>query len=350
MRGSAFFILMPVVLILSCHSDKNTNIPDVSDIHVDLSVTRFEQLLLADTTMDAVRLKKLMDQYPAFSKIYFDHVIPISDDIVVDKDPESRIKDILNWMHDPGTRWLYDTVQQIIPKLDKVEKELTSAFKYAKYYFPEKKTPKIYTTISDFGYFPFIYAEDSLTDGIGISLEMFLGDTFPYLRYTGLNNAFSDYLTRSYNKDHIVKRTLEVWVDDLVGPPNGTRLLDIMINNGKKLFILKSLLPTTHDSVIIDYSLPKLKWVVDNERNIWEQFSQQDMLYETSMRKIQKYVGPSPNSPGMPAQSPGNTASWLGWQIIKAYMTKHPETTLPKLIDMKDAQAILNESGYRPPR
>ncbi len=350
MRGSACLFLIPAFLFLSCQSDKATNIPDVSDIHVDLEITRFEQLLLADTTIDAVRLQKLMDEYPAFSKVYFNHVMPKTDDIVIADDGENRLNDILTWIRHPRTRWLYDTVQQAFPKLDIVEKDIKSAFAYAKYYFPDRKTPRIYTTVSDFGYFPFIYSEDSLTDGIGISLEMFLGDTFPYLKYTGLNNAFSDYLTRSYNKDHIVRRTLDVWVDDLVGPPTGDRLLDIMIANGKKLFILKSLLPTTHDSVIIDYPFQKLKWVESNERNIWYQLTTQDMLYETSFRKIQKFIGPSPTSPGMPSQSPGNTASWLGWQIVKSYMNKHPGTTLPQLIALTDAQAILDQSGYRPPR
>ena len=349
-RGTASMLLMPVFLIISCRSDKATNIPDVSDIHPKVDITRFEQKLLADTTIDAAGLQKIMDEYPAFSKVYFDNVMPKTDEIVINDDREKRFEEILTWIRHPRTRWLYDTVQQIFPKLDKVQKELESAFAYAKYYFPEKNTPKIYTTISDFGYFPFIYAEDSLTDGIGISLEMFLGDTFPYRNYTGLNNAFSDYLTRSYNEQYIVRRTLDVWVDDFIGPPNGDRLLDIMIHNGKKLYIIKSLLPETHDSVIIDYPLEKLKWVEDNERNIWYQFTSQDLLYETSMRKIQKFIGPSPSSPGMPPQSPGNTASWLGWQIVKAYMYKHPETTLPQLIDMKDAQVLLDQSGYRPPR
>ncbi|HZV70209.1 MAG TPA: hypothetical protein VFG10_11725 [Saprospiraceae bacterium] len=350
MKWVIYLSMMPFLIISSCRSDKTANIPDVSDIHVDTRVTRFEQLLLGDTTMDAVKLQKLMDEYPGFSKVFFEHVMPKEDNIQINTDRESRLQDILRWTREPSTRWLYDTVQQIIPKLDKVEKDLQSAFTFAKYYFPDKKTPRLYTTISDFGYFPFIYSEDSLTDGLGISLEMFLGDSFPYMKYTGMNNAFSDYLTRSYNKDHIVSRTLSVWVDDLVGPPPGERLLDHMINNGKKLYILKSLLPETHDSVIIEYPSEKLQWAEDNERNIYYQLTTQDMLYETSMRKIQKFIGPSPSSPGMPPQSPGNTGSWLGWQIVKAYMKKHPETTLPQLIAIKDSQMILDQSGYRPPR
>jgi hypothetical protein len=52
----------------------------------------------------------------------------------------------------------------------------------------------------------------------------------------------------------------------------------------------------------------------------------------------------------MPPESPGNTGSWLGWQIIRTYMKKHPEVTLKDLIQLKDAQKILDDSGYRPPR
>ncbi len=338
------------VFISACTSDKETNIPDVSDIRVDLDITRFEDLLLADTTIDAAGIQQVMDAHPAFSNVYFNHVMPGSEDILATDDPEARKQDIQAWIRHPRTRWLYDTIKTIFPDIKPVEEGLTSAFTYAKYYFPDKATPRIYTTVSDFGYFPFVYAEDSLRDGIGISLEMFLGDTFPYLTYTGLNNAFSDYLTRSYNKDHIVRRALEVWVDDIAGPPSGNRLLDLMIHNGKKIYILQSLMPTAHDTMIIDYSLDKLHWVEAGEKNIWFHFTREDMLYETSLNKIQKYIGPSPGSPGMPPEAPGNTASWLGWQIVSTYMKNHSETTLAQLLLMKDAQVILDQSGYRPPR
>lgn len=338
------------IFCTACSSDKGTNIPDVSDIHIDLDLTRFEQLLLADTLIDAAGIQKLMEKHPAFADIYFNHIIPGAEDILVTDDSEAKMQNIRSWIRHPRTRWLYDTVQHIFPDLEAVKKELTSALTYAKYYFPEKATPKVYTTISDFGYFPFLYAEDSLRDGIGISLEMFVGESFPYRNFTGLNNAFSDYLTRSYNQEHIVRRSLEVWIDDMAGAPPGNRLLDMMIHNGKKLYILQQLMPMAHDTVIMDYAAEKLKWVNDHGKNIWYHFTTQDMLYETSLNKIQKYIGPSPASPGMPPEAPGNTASWLGWKIVTAYMKTHPGTTLQNLIKMTDAQKILDESGYRPPR
>jgi hypothetical protein len=343
-------ILVLALFIASCRPEPAANIPDVSDIHIDIDLTRFDQLLLQDTTIDAARIQKLMKDYPAFSDVYFNHVIPGSEDVVVNKDPEIKIQNIQSWIKHPRTRWLYDTVQQIFPKVDDLKKGLKEAFTYAKYYFPEKETPRFFTTISDFGYFPFIYAEDSLKDGIGISLEMFLGEKFPYRNYNGNSEAFSDYLVRSYNKDHIVKRTLEVWLDDLAGQPPGNRLLDIMIHNGKKLYIMQALMPHAADTIIMNYPEAKMKWVKDNERNIWDVFTTQNLLYETSLTRIQKLIGPSPDSPGMPQEAPGNTGSWMGWQIIKVYMKKHPETTLKQLLALDNAQEVLEQSGYKPPR
>jgi hypothetical protein len=349
-RVKYLFLLIPALSILSCRPESTANIPDVSDIHVDIDLTRFEQLLLQDTSIDAAHIRQLMTTYPAFSSIYFSHVMPGAEDPEINKDPETKIQNIQHWIKHPRTRWLYDTVEQIFPRVEDIKKGLQQAFTYAKYYFPEKATPRFFTTISDFGYFPFIYAEDSLRDGIGISLEMFLGENFPYRKYNGNNEAFSDYLVRSYNKDHLVKRVMDVWLDDLAGPPPGNRLIDFMIHNGKKLYILQSLMPTTPDTVLMSYSEAKMKWVKDNERNIWDLFATQNLLYETSLTRIQKLIGPSPDSPGMPKEAPGNTGSWLGWQIVKAYMLKHPQTTLQQLLALDNAQEILDQSGYRPPR
>ena len=98
-----------------------------------------------------------------------------------------------------------------------------------------------------------------------------------------------------------------------------------------------------------DCHVPK-EWVHKVVRKIQASNEVLHKVLGTIDIKIQKYIGPSPGSPGMPAEAPGNTASWLGWQIVKSYMKAHPQTTLPQLLEMKDAQAILDQSGYRPPR
>jgi hypothetical protein len=128
--------------LVSCRPEPTVNIPDVSDIHVNVDLTRFDQLLMQDTTIDAIRIRELMTEYPAFSDVFFNHVMPGSEEPVINQDPELKIQNIQSWISHPRTRWLYDTVQQIFPKMDDLEKGLKEAFTYAKYYFPEKETPR----------------------------------------------------------------------------------------------------------------------------------------------------------------------------------------------------------------
>jgi len=40
----------------------------------------------------------------------------------------------------------------------------------------------------------------------------------------------------------------------------------------------------------------------------------------------------------------------MGWQIVKVYMKKHPEMTLKQLLALDNAQEVLEQSGYKPPR
>lgn len=77
-------------------------------------------------------------------------------------------------------------------------------------------------------------------------------------------------------------------------------------------------------------------------------FLDQKLFYESNFSKIGKYVFPSPISPDMPEAAPGRTANFIGSQIIKAYMSRFPETTLEQLINMKDSQLILEKSKYKP--
>jgi len=49
-------------------------------------------------------------------------------------------------------------------------------------------------------------------------------------------------------------------------------------------------------------------------------------------------------------ESPGEVGNWMGWQIVKSYMNRHPETTLQELVALDDMQEILSKSRYKPRR
>lgn len=333
------------VLLASCR--QNNDIPDVSDISVEVNIHRFEQELFAIDTNDvAPGLAKLQQKYPDFCQIYFGEILGSTDKRIAPQGHEAYMKGFLT--HSP-LRKLYDTTQLVFGDMRDLEKDFQQAFQFFKYYFPDQPMPDVTTFISEYSIGRFIFGDSSALS-LAVGLDFFLGENYPYLQYNPGNSNFSAYLTRTFNKQHLVSKTLQPLIDELVGKPRGNRLLDIMVHNGKKIYLLDKLLPYAPDSVKLEITPQQVKWMEENELEMWSYFLKENLFYSSDYSNIRKYVEYSPNSPGMPEEAPGRTANWLGWQMVKAYMQRYPETTLSQLIELQDAQALLDQSKYKPER
>ncbi len=333
-------IIITIGLILSgCRGcDQGTRPPDVSHLDGSFNLVRTEQILFAvDSLAHPEVFGELRNEHPVFWDLYFTHILQEPDTADAWR---SAVSNLL-------LRHLADTAAVILGDIDDVVDELRRSFQYLQYYFPGNRVPNVYTLVSGFGYFPFIF-EDGERDGLGISLEMFFGADFPYQEYVGNVEVFSEYLARSYNRDHLAKKTIDVLVDDLVGPRSGDRLIDQMIHNGKKLYILEHLMPGLPDTVLFEFTPAQLAWCYENERDIWIHLLGDDLLYSNQMLRIQKLVNYSPNVPGMPPEAPGRVANWTAWRILHALKRRNPSLRPLDLLSMRDAQAIVEAARYRP--
>jgi hypothetical protein len=340
-----FTLLLLSAFLWSCQPDQREPAPDVSDIEIDLNLRRFEQDLFSlDTMQMEASLEALKSTYPDFSNIFFKQILGTNDPQISSTIGEAEyVKGFINF---PGIRELYDTCQYVFADFSEQQASFRQAFQYLKYYFPDMQTPDLTTFISEYTVGAFIYKENSLAVG----LDFFLGSDYPYAAYNPNNPTFSAYLTRTFNKDHLVSKTMRVLVEDITGPPKGSKMLDIMIHRGKQMYILDQLLPQVADTAVLEFSKDQLSWLKDNERDIWAFFLTEDLLYSTDMQKYRKYVDYSPNAPGMPMEAPGRVANWMGYQIVRAYMQKVASAELADLTNARDAQEILDKSRYRPPR
>ena len=256
-----FFLLLATLIFISCDDDKGKDIPDVSNISSDVNIKRFEQdLFNIDTINIIASLSELMKKYPEFGDIFFNQLLGANDARVAPEGADAYIKGFVNF---PSVRLLYDTTQIVFGDMQDTKTEFDQAFRFFQYHFPTRKVPEVTTFISEYGLAAFIFGDNSLAVG----LDFFLGETYPYAYYNPANPNFSAYLTRSFNKDHLVLKTLTPMVEDpdFLGNPSGNRLLDLMIHNGKKLHILSQLLPYSPDSIIMEYSREQVDWVEKNE-------------------------------------------------------------------------------------
>ncbi len=338
-------VFLSVFSLLSCQPDKGKEIPDVSHISVDIELRRFDQdFFKIDTTQWDAGLSQLEAKYPEFSKIFFDQILGSTDPRIA---PQGHQRYTRGFATHVPTLQLYDTCQIVFPDMEKLEVEFEQAFQFFKYYFPNQTLPKTITTfISEYTIAAFVYGKNDLA----VSLDFFLGSEYPYTEYNPGNPHFSQYLVRTFNKEHLVLKTIKPLLKDILGTPRGNRLLDHMIHNGKELYILDRILPHTPDTIITEYSSSQLKWVENSEKEIWHHFLREELLYSIDFQEFRKLVEYSPHSPGMPPEAPGRTANWIGWQIVEDYMKRYPESTFEELIALTDGQEILTKSKYKPAR
>ncbi len=330
--------------LFSCQPEESERIPDVSGIEVEVAVNRFERELFSLDTNDlAAGLAQLEDAFPAFSQLYFERILGSKNPRIA---PQGHVAYVKGFLQHPSVRRLYDTTMAVYPGLEDIREQYRHAFQFFRYYFPEEPLPTVTTFISEYSIGAFVYENNAL----GVGLDFFLGEDYPYLEFNPSNSNFSAYLTRTFNRDHLVSKSLQPLVQDLVGQPSGERMLDYMVNNGKQLYLLDRLLPFAPDSAIMEVTGPQMEWLLGNELEMWAYFLQENLLYSSTWQDIRKFVEYSPHSPGMPPDAPGRTANFIGWRIVRAYMQRHPEATLKDLIALEDAQEVLDRSRYKPGR
>jgi hypothetical protein len=290
--------------------------------------------------------ESLAKEYPAFFDIYFNKLLGFK----YGEDSSFFFKSLNGFIKDEKILELERKVINKFDDMSEIEESLTNAFAYMNYYFPSFEQPNVYTLFAEYTIQLFLFEEENGKDALGLGLDMFLGADFPYGSYFPDNPSFSSYLTRSFNKDHIVKKTVEALIQDRMSDPKQQRLLDIMIYNGKKLYALDKVLPEVHDSIVMEFTSEQMNWCEQNELEMWAFFFKEELFYETDINKINKYIYPSPHSPGMPDVAPGRTGNYMGWKIVEAYMKKFPKTGLEELFELEDAQKLLELSKYKPKR
>ena len=340
-RFSLFF-LAAICIIISC--DPNDKKVEALSSQHSIDIFRYEELLNQwSNNPNQINLAEGQGASSAFSDVYIHQILALPRDSSVIKQELSRM------VQDTGFQKLLGDVMTDYPDLSQVENELGEMFHNYQNIFEISKAPKVYSFISGFVYQCFVF-DDIDQEGIGIGLDMFLGADFPYAQINPSNPAFSSYLTQFYSEDYIVKKVAEVLVEDKLPAPQRSDFLSMMIWGGKKLYLIDEMMPFRSDDAVIEYTPAQYRWCQENEAQIWDFFFEKNLFYETDIRKFNKLIGPAPTTPGMPSDSPGRTANYMGWQIVKKYMDDHPDITIHELMSEQSAQKILDESRFKPRR
>lgn len=338
---SKLILLTSFLFLVACQGDKKPNLPDISNIEVDLQIDRFDQDLFGlDTSTAQIngQLGQLADKYPTFFPFFHETMMEWNPPSAIFEANTNAIKDFI---YHSDIRGVYDSVQVAFPNNTLLEEQLIPAFKYYKHYFPDKPMPKIVAYLSAF-------RQQGLTldtTTVGLGLDLHLGRD--YLYYSTVN--YPQYLQREFAPEYLATHAMKVWAQQLYSNPNRrNRLLDQMIYNGKLLYFLDLTLPEVHDSIKLGYTAAQTEWCENNESEIWSFFIDRKLLYESERSKYNSFVSPGPTTMGMPSRSPGSVGNWMGLQIVRKYMQENPEIDFETMFEEHDGQKFLQKARYKP--
>lgn len=333
--GSSLFLLFTLLLGACGGSEGIHDAANLEGIEASVEIIRLEQDLRK--LKSRAEIEDFLKKHPDFSEKYMRRSQLPHDSIAVDQ--------LYQMLNEPALDTLFDDVAKKYGNIDDIQAEFEDAFRHIKYYYPEFKEPKIYTTITGLGSF---YGTDLFVsdDMIIISLDFFMGNE---ARYRPPVEMIPDYIWQRFHKKSIVP-TVVMYLSNKYNKTNfeDKTALAEMIYHGKAYHFTKTMMPTIADSILFGYTSTELANIEDekNREYIWGHLIEKEVLFSTNQKVIASYLEEHPFVAEINKKCPGRIGRWLGYRIIQKYLSRNSEVTFQQLMANQDARNIFNLSGY----
>jgi len=305
-------------MFTSCDEDTKT-LPEIKAISMDMEVKRFDQLFAASSQEDLTQLRA---EFPyLFSKSFSDEYWAqrFTDSIQIEINEE---------------------LAKVFPDFKNEEAAIEDLFRHIKYYFPEVTVPKIITLSTEVDYRNKVVLADSL---LLVGLDTYLGADHHF--YIGIPK----FQSKNFRKEQIPVDIAYSFANINTRRPSQKDFLSEMIYEGKKLYLMQSLLTQTPTYEILSYTPEELLFAQENEKNMWEFFIKNELLYSTDRKLLTRFIDPAPFSKfylSFDNETPGSVGRYIGYEIVKSYMDNN-DVSLKVLLN-QDTTIIFANAKYKP--
>ncbi|MHA6249799.1 gliding motility lipoprotein GldB [Pontibacter sp. CAU 1760] len=327
-------LLAAIVLFAFSCGDKGCDLPDeIAAIPMQVEIERLEKPFFSVESEEDMR--RFLAENPLFTKSY------------LQLNPSGLDEELIASLFGLSSNAPLDTLVQQAEKrfgnMAEEQQQLETAFKVVKHHYPAFEAPQVKTFVTGLGSLGNdIYVSDSL---LVFGLDYFIGESASY------RPQVYEYIQNRYEREKMVPAAMLLLSDrfNKTNPADRTLLAE-MLNIGKAYYFVQTVMPCIADSAIISYSAQQVADVNRNEGRIWAHFIEKSLLYEKAPFVVNKYIGERPNTPEIDGTAPGRIGAWVGWQIVRKYMERNPQVTLPELMAETDYRKIFTESKYKPER
>lgn len=330
-----FLALIIASTLFSC--TQNPYKRDISDVEVTLNVLQFDtdiQALAKNCT--PAQIQKMHKTYGYFFETFNAKILQIG--MSSSAGYAQRLQAI---MQEPYMIDFYKETSIVKKDTTEIYKQLHSALQYYKYYFPKKSIPQI-TMYTGPGLYNIVVDSNS----IAIGLDKYLGANHQLYKELQISNFVRAQLYKERIPVDFARALAEY---DYPEPLEEDYLLAHMIQNGRYMFFVKSLLPEVPDSVIWGYTSKQLEFCEKSESEFWKYMaSSDDILFNSDYMHLKRFLDDGPFTPIFTKESPGKVGQWLGFKIVESFMKNNPNLTMNDLFAVTSSQEIMRKAKYNP--
>ncbi|MGN0030300.1 MAG: hypothetical protein ACI35Q_11315 [Marinilabiliaceae bacterium] len=321
---------------VACGCQKEFKHPDTSGNEVSLSVIPFYKDLMESGETDVKKLSEgLSSKYGEFFDSFCRYELRIGQ-------PGSPMADSLLslFLSQPENTEVLAACDSVFDKID-IEDEASDAFSCFATLFPEQPVPR--QILCHFSFFNSRILVDSAYVSFGI--ENYLGSKCRFYDWL----AVPVYARQNRDSKWVVTDLIKAWILSTMPDESGREdVLTALIYQAKVLYAIHCCMPKIDDCRLFAMSDGQLEWCRSNEANMWSLLAERKLLYSTEMLDKSKLVNEAPFTYFFGNNSPGRSAVYCAYNIVRGYVKRHPDVTPAKLMAIQDAQSILQGSGYSP--
>lgn len=107
-----------------------------------------------------------------------------------------------------------------------------------------------------------------------------------------------------------------------------TSVANRMMYEGALILAKMMLVDNATEADAMGYREDELDWLKNNEVEIWNKMLGAKMIFDQSEMMSDKLFTPSPATAVLSTDAPGRAGRYFGYQLIKAYLSSHPNVSL----------------------
>lgn len=326
--------LISLVAFAGCTSEFKH--PDTSNCEKSLTVIPFYKDLMESGNGDMSSLNNsLLAKYGKFYTNFCEQELRIGT-------PGTTMCDsiLVRFLSQPENAEVISLCDSVYSKID-VNSEVSDAFSCFAALFPSLPVPE--QVLCHFSFFNSRILVDSTYISFGI--ENYLGSDCRFYEWLDI----PVYARQNRETKWIVTDLIKAWVlSTMPEQSDKDDILTALIYQAKVLYATHCCLPNIDDATLFGMTDEQLKWCEEYEANMWGALVENKLLYSTNVLDRNKLVNEAPFTFFFGNNSPGRAAFYCAYNIVRGYMKNHSDVTPQMLMDIKDAQSILQGSKYSP--